>query len=461
MGNHNISRRGFLGLTAGATIGVAASPLLGSGTAMAAMGVAAPDVPSQALGLQLFTVRDVIRSQGFRKVFEALAAMGYKEVEFAGYTQDTGILGRQITIQEIRQALDDNGLVAVGSHIGAQALLDPDQRNASFEIGQTLGMKYIGTANDIPGGIRASDGKPYATGQTVADMQRAAALFSDAAVAAKAYNIQGVYQHNHQNEFRFTSDDITKRRYDVFANNIDYSTGAFLEMDICWAYEGARVYPGPTGAVAPYLGPGEGMRRPGFPDPDYQFGFDPADYVVANPNRYHLFHTKDGVPNVVTNPATTTPWNLVPVEFDTGIIDFRAFYKKIGAKTEQHSLYEQDTATNAGVPGGSLGATQRSFDAMFVMRTKTWLDELVSMVTRFNGEGRISNHTTDGLLDRLEHAITRYDAGSEKGAMGYLSQFIARVNNQVRNEEAVRARLTADAQVVIDWLAESDEKEGF
>ena len=52
-------------------------------------------------------------------------------------------------------------------------------------------------------------------------------------------------------------------------------------MDICWAYEGARVYPGPTGANAPRLGPGMGMRRPGFPDPDYVFGFDPADYVLA------------------------------------------------------------------------------------------------------------------------------------------------------------------------------------
>jgi len=229
-------------------------------------------------------------------------------------------------------------------------------------------------------------------------------------------------------------------------------------MDICWAYEGARVYPGPTGANAPRLGPGQGMRRPGYPNPDYQFGFDPADYVVANPNRYHLFHTKDGAPNVVSNPNTTTPWNLVPVEFDTGLIDFRAFYKKIQAKVEQHSLYEQDTATNAGVPGGSLGASKRSLDAMFRMRTKTWIDELVTIVNKYKSQGLVTASTADGLLDRLEHASDKYDAGSEKGAMGYLSQFIARVNNQVR-DSAARTRLAADAQVVIDWLAQSDLKE--
>jgi len=316
-------------------------------------------------------------------------------------------------------------------------------------------MKYLGTANDIPGGSP----NPYSnTGNTVADMQRAGALFSDSAVAAKPFGIQGVYQHNHQNEFRFTTDDQTRRRYDVFANSIDYSTGAFLEMDICWAYEGARVYPGPTGANPPRLGPGQGMRRPGFPDPDYQFGFDPADYVVANPNRYHLFHTKDGVPNVVTSPNTTTPWNLVPVEFDTGIIDFRAFHKKIQAKVEQHSLYEQDTATNAGVPGGSLGASKRSLDSMFRMRTKTWLDELQTIVEKYRGQGLVTSSTAAGLQDRLQHAIDAYNAGSEKQPMGYLSQFIARVNNQVR-DSAARTRLASDAQVVIDWLAQSDTPE--
>jgi len=452
----NVTRRAFLAATGGTAIGVAASPFLAGGTAEAAMNVAAPNVPLQPLGIQLFTVRDVVNSLGFRKVFEELARQGYKTVEFAGYTQSTSILGRQITIPEIRQALDDYGLKAIGSHIGAGQLLDPAQRNASFDIARTLGMPYVGTANDIPG----LAGNPYnGTGQTVADMQRAGALFNDAAVAAKAFGIQGIYQHNHQNEFRFTTDDQTRRRYDVFASSIDYSTGAFLEMDICWAYEGARVYPGPTGANAPRLGPGMGMRRPGFPDPDYVFGFDPADYVVANPNRYHLFHTKDGVPNVVTAPNTTTPWNLVPVEFNTGIIDFRSFYKKISAKALHYNLYEQDTATNAGVPGGSLGAAMRSFDAMFIMRTLTWMDELETLINTLVSGNKINANVGDSLMDRLDNARKRYEGGHEESAMGYMGQFIARANNQVKGNDAAKALLMSDAQIIIDWLQQSEDKE--
>src|SRR3954454_2906956 len=127
-----IDRRGFLGLAGASAIRVAASPLLGSRIANAALDVAAPDVPLTPLGIQLYTVRDKVSSLGFRVVFEELARMGYKEVEFAGYTQSTSILGRQITIAEIRQALDDFGLKAIGSHIGAAALVDPALRDQSF-----------------------------------------------------------------------------------------------------------------------------------------------------------------------------------------------------------------------------------------------------------------------------------------------------------------------------------------
>ena len=53
---------------------------------------------------------------GFERVLARLAEIGYKEIEFAGYNQSTEILGRQITPAEIRKILDDNGLVANGTH---------------------------------------------------------------------------------------------------------------------------------------------------------------------------------------------------------------------------------------------------------------------------------------------------------------------------------------------------------
>src|SRR5256885_4582550 len=117
-----LSRRRFLGASAGA----AAISLI------PAVAQAEPDgrhteptvLPSHR-GIILYTVRDVVSRApdpttglggGFRYVFEQLSSMGYKQVELAGYTQSTSILGRQITPAEIRQLLDDNGLIANGSH---------------------------------------------------------------------------------------------------------------------------------------------------------------------------------------------------------------------------------------------------------------------------------------------------------------------------------------------------------
>src|SRR3954462_11893570 len=104
----HVSRRAFLAGTGAAAVGVAASPFLGGVTAEAAMNVAAPNTPLQPLGIQLFTVRAVLTSLGFRRVLEELARRGYRAVEFTCFAWSTAILGRKITPAEIRQALDDN-----------------------------------------------------------------------------------------------------------------------------------------------------------------------------------------------------------------------------------------------------------------------------------------------------------------------------------------------------------------
>ena len=83
-----------------------------------------PLVPERNRGIILYSVRDRIAAApdnsgvpyGFERVLARLAEIGYKEIEFAGYNQHTSILGRQITPREIRKILDDNGLVANGTH---------------------------------------------------------------------------------------------------------------------------------------------------------------------------------------------------------------------------------------------------------------------------------------------------------------------------------------------------------
>src|SRR5438105_1101881 len=94
-----LTRRGLIGagagLTASALLGGSASRALGTGARVSgqrtarASGSAPPPglLPSDRLGIQLYSVRDQIDSIGFAKVFEVLAKIGYKQVEFAGYTQ--------------------------------------------------------------------------------------------------------------------------------------------------------------------------------------------------------------------------------------------------------------------------------------------------------------------------------------------------------------------------------------
>src|SRR5689334_14666750 len=51
---------------------------------------ATPLLPADRIGIQLYSVRDQIDAIGFARVFETLARIGYKQVEFAGYTQAVG-----------------------------------------------------------------------------------------------------------------------------------------------------------------------------------------------------------------------------------------------------------------------------------------------------------------------------------------------------------------------------------
>ena len=117
---HTLSRRRFLS----ASLGAAGALALGGTWAGTARGGKGLLVPPGKRSIILYTVRDRISAApdstgvpyGFAQVLERLAEIGYHGIEFAGYNQNAAILGRQITPAEIRQILDDNGLIAVGSH---------------------------------------------------------------------------------------------------------------------------------------------------------------------------------------------------------------------------------------------------------------------------------------------------------------------------------------------------------
>lgn len=321
---HRLSRRGMLGVAAGATaaalLGAAAPATAAPGTASAGRG--RPVLPPGRLGIQLYSLRDKVSTLGFAPVFAELAEYGYDEVEFAGYTQ--GSAG-PITLAQLRRLAKDHGLTPIGSHVGYHADGDPDAYTFAQNLtkvlddAEALGLRHIGTASG-----------PFRHGSTVDAWKRAAEDFNTYGAAAKARGMK-FYQHNHSEEFSFATDDPTVRLYDVLLAETDPDL-VHLEMDIYWAYVGQfRFSRRPDGTAAP---------------------FEPLDYVVAQPHRYPLFHVKDG------RRDPSDPYGYRMTDVGDGDIDYRRFISGVnrlrGERLAHHWQAEHDN------PADSLTFARRS-----------------------------------------------------------------------------------------------------
>jgi sugar phosphate isomerase/epimerase len=318
-----MSRRNLLKALAASTVAVGVGAALGP-TAASALGsvAAAPSsgrnrlVPVNRIGIQLYTVRDKVSQLGFRAVLEELADIGYSEIEFAGYTQ--GQVGA-ITPAEIRQILDDNGLRAVGSHVN----LNPNNIDAEIEKALILGMPHLGQGGPINGT------------NTVAAWTAAAQTWNAMGEKAKAAGLK-LYAHNHDGEFRFTSDDPSRRVYDLLWDEFDPSL-VFFEMDVYWAHVGQHKYP----------------------------GFEPIEYIKRDPRRFPMLHLKDGK----ANPSSANGYDII--EFGAGSIDYQSFLSQLRTRGQHFGLYEQDNASSVAEPPNplnSLGNARRSYTSIYGLR---------------------------------------------------------------------------------------------
>ena len=274
----SISRRKFIGVAAGATGAAALGPLAPGAVAHGKHRGRGGNrlLPKDRIAVQLFTLRNRIGDLGFEQVFSELAEIGYKWVEFAGYgAPDTNVPNpnpRPATIpdlEKLRTFLKRYRLKGIGSHIGVTQFRDNLEQ--VLDDAETLGLRYIGTASE-PDQLF-----PPAERQTVDAYRRAAEAYNGFGAAAKARGMR-FYHHNHSSEFAVV--DGT-RLYDVLMEETDPRL-VFFQLDIFWAYVGA------TGA--PAVTTPTGMKS-WFPN------FDPIELVWNQPERFPLFHAKDGVPD--------------------------------------------------------------------------------------------------------------------------------------------------------------------
>jgi len=146
------------------------------------------------IGLQLYSVRKDCE-RDLPGVISAVAKMGYKGVEFAGYYNRSA--------KQLRKMLDDNGLVCCGTHTGMDTLLG-DKLEATVEYNKILGNKYL-IVPGLPGKYRESHQAWLNT----------AKLFNELAAKVKPHGMLVGY-HNHSVEFQAMDGELP---WDTFYGN--------------------------------------------------------------------------------------------------------------------------------------------------------------------------------------------------------------------------------------------------
>ena len=181
-------------------------------------------------GLQMYSVRDITKDD-LDGALRAVAEMGYKTVEFAGFFGHSA--------EEVKGMLDKYGLKAVGTHTGVGAL------EADLE-GQIAYHKGIGCSDIII---------PAANVFNRADMEKFIAQVNLWQPKLAAEGIR-LHFHNHDREFLPTEDGFVP--HDEMAAR----TSILFEIDTYWAY------------VA---------------------GKDPVEVLEQYGDRVSLIHLKDGL----------------------------------------------------------------------------------------------------------------------------------------------------------------------
>ncbi len=165
-----LSRRDFVRRTAVGTAGLALAAAI-SGSLQAASRKRIP------VGLQLYSIREQAQKDTAGMI-AAVAKIGYKGVEFAGYYGHSA--------KDLRKMLDDNGIVCCGTHTPYESVL-PDKLQETIEFNQTLGNKFLIV--------------PWMEGKSKQDWLDKAKLFNDIAAKVKK---QGMFvgYHAHAGDFK-------------------------------------------------------------------------------------------------------------------------------------------------------------------------------------------------------------------------------------------------------------------
>jgi len=265
-----LSRRQFL------QRGTAAAATVASSLALPAWAI-----PSRVpIGLQLYTVADALQKD-VGGTLEQVSAVGYKEVETAGFAG--------LTAKQFRAALDGADLICHSAHLQMNS---PDL-GPVFEDAHTLGAHFAVCSAIFP----PAAGSP----PTLDDYKKLAALLNDIGQRAKDASLQYAY-HNHNFEFKTVDDQ--KVGYDILIAETDPALVDF-ELDCGWIIAA---------------------------------GYDPIQYFQNFPRRYKMLHIKDFVAGSKLSTSLAKDLRPQGTELGRGHIDYKPIFDA-AAKTDVEYYY--------------------------------------------------------------------------------------------------------------------------
>ena len=277
----SISRRSFLALSAG----FSASTLLCREAWGNPLGL--------PIGIQLYAVREPLQTDP-AGTMKALARIGYREVEAAGYGT--------YTAKDYRKFMDAAGLHCPSAHLGFKKGID---FGPLFDEAHTLGASFATSSSMFP---PAQPGKPAPFGAALGPdgFKYILDLMNDIGVKAKAAGLQYAY-HNHSHEFELLPDGTPG--YDYLLANTDHDLVKF-EIDCGWMCAA---------------------------------GHDPAAYMNKYPGRFRMLHIKDFKPMSKSFTTASSGPRPTGTELGTGFIDYKAIFAAAKKAGIVHMFAEQES----------------------------------------------------------------------------------------------------------------------
>jgi len=255
--------------------------LLAAGLALAPSLIKAFAPAQRAVGIQLYSLRDII-GKDVKGVIEKVAKAGFKEVETYGYAPNGSFWG--LTPKEFKALLDANGLYSPSGHFGFDNYITTgnlDDIKSYIDASNTLGSKYVVA--------------PY-LGDTLRDNYKLIAERLNKAGELCIKSGLNVGYHNHGFEFDKQGDTTG---YEILLAETDPNL-VYFELDLYWAVFA---------------------------------GHNPVDIFKKHPHRFKMWHVKD-------MDKTDKKWNT---EIGNGSIDFKSIFAEAKLSGVKHIYLEQET----------------------------------------------------------------------------------------------------------------------